>query len=117
MRVEGQIEGAIQMGVGMILGEELVYDNGQALNASFLNYQFPTSLEMPELQGVHLQTDETLGPFGAKEAGEGATCPAPPALVNALYDATGIWFTDVPVTPEKVLKALDEKQRKERAKK
>lgn len=110
MRVEGQMEGSIQMGVGMALSEEYVLDNGQTMNASFLHYGFPTAVDMPEVKPVQVEVADKRGPFGAKEAGEGAVCPTAPAIIDALYDAIGVWFKELSVTPEKILKALEEKR-------
>ena len=68
--------------------------------------------EMPELEGIQVVTDDPLGPFGAKESGEGTQLAPAPAIVNAIYDAIGIDFDTLPVTPEQVLKALQEKRTK-----
>ena len=112
MRVEGQMQGSIQMGIGMAMSEEYKLDEGQMLNASFLNYGFPTSLDMPEITAAHAEIPpDPRGPFGAKEAGEGSVCPTAPAIVDAIYDAIGVWFHDLPVTPEKILRALEEKEK------
>ncbi len=114
MRVEGQMEGSIHLGLGMALSEQMLYENGQTLNASFLDYKLPTPLDMPDIQGTHIEPEEDTsgetGPFGDKEAGEGAAVAVAPAIINALYDATGVRFKELPVTPEKVLKALEQKQ-------
>jgi 4-hydroxybenzoyl-CoA reductase subunit alpha len=112
MRVEGQLEGCTQMGVGGALSEGFVLDEGQMMNASFLHYGFVTAADMPEVKHVPVEGAEPRGPFGAKEAGEGAVCSVAPAIIDALYDATGVWFKELPVTPEKVLKALEAKRRK-----
>jgi len=112
MRVEGQMEGSIQMGVGMALSEQYILDEGQMLNASFLHYGFPTAVDMPKVKAVRVEMPAGRGPFGAKEAGEGAVCPTAPAVTHALYNATGIWFTELPITPEKILRALDEKRKR-----
>jgi 4-hydroxybenzoyl-CoA reductase subunit alpha len=114
MRVEGQMEGAIQMGVGMTLSEGFVLDEGQKLNASFLHYGFVTSADMPEVKSVDVEVAAGRGPFGAKEAGEGAVCPTAPAIIDAIHDATGVWFKELPVTPEHILRALEEKRLREK---
>ncbi len=110
MRVEGQMEGCIQMGVGCALSEGYVLDEGQPLNASFLHYGFVTAVDMPEVIPVPMEGMDPRGPFGAKEAGEGGVCPGPPAIIDAIYDATGVWLKELSVTPESVLKALEEKR-------
>ena len=114
MRVEGQMEGSIHMGVGYALSEGFVMDEGQKLNASFLHYGFLTSVDMPEIKPVDVEVAAGRGPFGAKEAGEGGVCPSAPAITDALYDATGVWFKELPVTPDNVLKALEEKRSKDK---
>jgi CO/xanthine dehydrogenase Mo-binding subunit len=106
MSVEGQIEGCIGMGMGYAISEELRFDGGQTLNPSFLGYRTLTANRTPEISIEHVRTDDPRGPFGAKETGEGSLDPAAPALVNAIYDATGVRITDLPVTPEKILLGL-----------
>jgi 4-hydroxybenzoyl-CoA reductase subunit alpha len=110
--VEGQLEGSVVGGMGQALYEEVVTEKGQVMNPSFLDYGFPTAAEMPEIEAIEVETDDPLGPFGAKEAGEGTQLSPAPAVVNAIYDAIGVDFMDLPVTPEKVLKALEEKEKK-----
>lgn len=108
--VEGQLEGSVVGGMGQALYEEVIVEEGQVMNPSFLDYGFPTTLEMPEIEAIEVETNDPLGPFGAKESGEGTQLAPAPAIVNAIYDALGIEFTELPVTPEKVLKALSEKK-------
>ena len=76
-----------------------------------LDYKSPTALEMPEIISFVVESIDPKGPFGAKEAGEGPIVPTMPAVLNAIYDAIGVRIDEVPVTPEKVLKALDEKEK------
>lgn len=106
MSVEGQIEGCISMGMGYALSERLTFDGGQTMNPSFLEYAVPTANQMPEIRIKHIITDDPRGPFGAKETGEGSLDPTTPAIANAIYNATGIRITDLPITPEKILKKL-----------
>jgi CO/xanthine dehydrogenase Mo-binding subunit len=106
MSVEGQIEGCISMGMGYAVSEELHFDGGQTLNPSFLGYGMPTANQMPEIKITHVVTDDPHGPFGAKETGEGSLDPAAPAIVNAVYNATGVRIKDLPITPEKILQGL-----------
>jgi len=110
--VEGQLDGSIIGGMGQALYENVVVENGQVMNPSFLDYGFPTTMEMPEMEGIQVITDDPLGPFGAKESGEGTQLAPAPAIVNAIYDAIGIDFDKLPVTPEQILKALREKNSK-----
>lgn len=104
--VEGQIEGSASMGVGYTFYEELLQNEGKALNPSFLGYKMPTVREMPEMENILIESNDPGGPFGAKESGEGLVAPIAPAILNALYDATGVRFKDLPLTPEKVLRQL-----------
>jgi 4-hydroxybenzoyl-CoA reductase subunit alpha len=110
--VEGQLEGSIIGGMGQALYENVIVENGQVMNPSFLDYGFPTAMEMPEMEGIQVITDDPLGPFGAKESGEGTQLAPAPAIVNAIYDAIGIDFNELPVTPEHILKALRNKHGK-----
>lgn len=107
MLVEGQLEGSIAGGMGHALYELVVTEKGQVMNPSFLDYGFPTALEVPEMDSIDIETDDPVGPFGAKEAGEGTQMSPAPAIVNAIYDAIGVHFNELPVTPEKILRALD----------
>lgn len=111
--VEGQIEGCLYMGVGEALYEEQAYRGGVHVAPSLLEYKIPTVHETPELSVIIVETHEPGGPFGAKEAGEGPQLSTVPAIANALHDATGVWFTQAPFTPDRVLKALERKARGE----
>lgn len=106
MLVEGQLEGSVVGGMGQALYEDVVVEKGQVMNPSFLDYGFPTVMEMPEIEAIEVETNDPVGPFGAKEAGEGTQLSPAPAIVNAIYDAIGVDFKELPVTPEKILKAL-----------
>ncbi|MBN1626960.1 MAG: molybdopterin-dependent oxidoreductase [Deltaproteobacteria bacterium] len=108
--VEGQMQGSLLMGVGEALFEEVKFDNkGRILNPNFSEYKIPTALDMPNITPVIVESNEPYGPYGAKEVGEGAIMPTIPAILNALYDATGIRFTELPLTPERVYKAIKQK--------
>ena len=109
MLVEGQLEGSVVGGMGQALYEDVIVEKGQVMNPSFLDYGFPTFLEMPQIETIGVETDDPIGPFGAKEAGEGTQLSPAPAIVNAIYDAIGVDFMELPVTPEKILKAMEEK--------
>ncbi|UCH21428.1 MAG: molybdopterin-dependent oxidoreductase [Deltaproteobacteria bacterium] len=113
MLVEGQLEGSVLGGMGQALYENVIVEKGQVMNPSFLDYGFPTFQEMPEIEAIEVETDDPIGPFGAKEAGEGTQLSPAPAIVNAIYDAIGIDFMELPVTPEKILDALAKKHKKE----
>jgi 4-hydroxybenzoyl-CoA reductase subunit alpha len=105
--VEGQVEGSIYMGLGEVLMEEQVFRHGLHKIPSLLEYKSPTTLETPEITTILVQTRDPEGPFGAKEAGQGPLLPIIPAVANAIHDAVGVWIDEVPITPEKILKALD----------
>ena len=108
--VEGQVEGSIYMGLGEALMEESAFrPHGLHKIPSMLEYKSPTTLETPEIITLLVQTHDPEGPFGAKEAGQGPLLPVIPAVANAVYDAVGVRIDEVPVTPEKILKALDQK--------
>jgi 4-hydroxybenzoyl-CoA reductase subunit alpha len=112
--VEAQMEGSVSMGLGEAMFEEVKFDEqGRVLNASLGEYHIPTVLDMPQMKCIVVESNEPNGPFGAKEVGEGAIMPTIPAILNALRDAVGITITELPITPERVLKALKEKQDKD----
>lgn len=108
--VEGQIEGGVYMGLGEALMEEQSFRRQQHKSPSMLDYKSPTTLETPEIETLIIERPDPGGPFGAKEAGQGPLLPVPPALANAVYDAVGVRIDEIPITPEKVLKALDLKR-------
>jgi 4-hydroxybenzoyl-CoA reductase alpha subunit len=110
MLVEGQLEGSVVGGMGQALYEDVITEKGQVQNPSFLDYGLPTALEIPSITSIEVETNDPEGPFGAKESGEGTQLAPAPAIINAIYDAIGVRFNTLPVTPEKVLKALQEKQ-------
>ena len=109
MLLEGQIYGGGLMGIGYALGETMIYEKGRLKNGNFLDYKMPTAKDVPPVQAVIVETDEQAGPFGAKGIGEPGLVPTAPAIANAIYDAVGVRIKDLPITPEKVLRALQEK--------
>jgi CO/xanthine dehydrogenase Mo-binding subunit len=110
--VEGQMQGSLSMGLGEALFEEVKFnDRGQILNPNLGEYKIPTSLDMPNVEPIIVESHEPYGPFGAKEVGEGAIMPTIPAIINAVYDATGIRFHELPLTPERVFMALRARER------
>lgn len=110
--VEGQIHGGLTQGLAPALFEEMVYDeNGQCLTGTFADYLLPTAVESPKWETGHTITPSPHHPIGAKGVGESPTVGAPPAIVNAVVDALwhlGVRHIDIPITPEKVWKALRE---------
>jgi CO/xanthine dehydrogenase Mo-binding subunit len=103
---EGQIEGGIHMGLGYCLTEELRFREGRLLNPGFLDYKLLTAPDMPEVLVTLIETVDEAGPFGAKGLGEAGTIPVSAAVANAVKDATGVRLTELPMTPERVWRAL-----------
>jgi len=116
--VRGQVEGSVYMGLGEALMEEQEFRRlpkrlSHALVHKFpsmLEYKSPTSLDMPEVVTELIEDPDARGPFGAKEVGQGPLLPIMPAVANAVYDAVGVRIDEVPITPEKIMKALAEKK-------
>jgi xanthine dehydrogenase molybdopterin-binding subunit B len=115
--VRGQVEGSVYMGIGEALMEEQAFRRlpARLSNAlvhkfpSMLEYKSPTSLDMPEIFTDLIEHPDPNGPFGAKEVGQGPLLPIMPAVANAVYDAVGVRVDQVPITPEKILRALQAK--------
>jgi CO/xanthine dehydrogenase Mo-binding subunit len=112
LAVEGQVIGSVYMGMGQALQEEMVWRNGRLMNPTLLEYRIPTTLETPQIDCIIVESIDPEGPFGAKEAGEGSLAATIPAIANAIYDAVGVRIDSLPITPEKVLTALQEKRKK-----
>ncbi|MPZ62978.1 MAG: molybdopterin-dependent oxidoreductase [Propionibacteriales bacterium] len=110
MVVEGQIHGGVAQGVGTALYERLVYDDtGQPLTTTFMDYLLPTSMEVPKVEQIHVETRSDRNPLGVKGVGEAGTISPPPAIVNAVVDALAplsVEFSELPLTPEVVLDAV-----------
>ena len=104
--VAGQIEGGAAQGQGYALSEELRYEQGQLISPSFSEYLIPTAMDVPEYQAIILESRSGVGPFGAKGIGEPALTPVAPAIANAVADAIGVRVFDLPITPEKIVDAL-----------
>ena len=109
MGIEGQIEGGVVMGLGYAEMEEIMWhDDGQLLTDDFSTYLLPTALDAPPIESIIVEEAEPSGPYGAKGTGEPPACPTAAALINAIYDATGVTITSLPVTAEKIYFALQE---------
>ena len=105
----GQVEGAVTMALGYALSEEVKFDEqGRVRNPGFVDYKVMSTLDMPKMTTFLVEDTEYTGPFGAKSAGEVPTNGMAPAIANAIYDALGIRIRSLPITPEKILQALDE---------
>ena len=111
MLVEGQIDGGAAGGLGSALMEELhpYYPTLDHHPTGFFSYMIPTAKDLPELDAVVVEMGSRTGPYGAKGIGEMTANTQAPAIINAIHDAVGVWITSVPITPEKVLAALDAK--------
>lgn len=106
--LEGQCEGGIVQGMAYALMEEVQVRDGLVVNDNFSVYPIPTSLDVPEIEVIPVEVPEASGPFGAKGAAENTTVPTAPAILDAIYDAVGLRFAKLPVTPERMLFGLDE---------
>jgi len=107
--VRGQVEGGVYMGLGEALMEEQAYRKALHKQPSMLDYKSLTFVDMPEVETILVETNDPEGPYGAKEVGQGPLLPVVPAVASAIHDALGVWVDQVPITPDKVLKALDAK--------
>jgi len=106
---EQQLQGAAIMHLGLTMFEEMIFDEGQLVNGSLLDYQVASFKDMPQsVQPIVVQVPHEDGPFGAKGAGETGALTVAPAIANAIHDAVGVRIRDLPITPEKVLRALVE---------
>jgi len=114
--VDGQVIGSVYMGLGQAMQEEMLWHEGRLMNPSLLEYRIPTTLETPQIDSIIVESEDPEGPFGAKEAGEGSLAAAIPAVANAISDAVGVRITSLPLTPEKILEAIREKQKQDREK-
>ncbi len=109
--LEGQVNGGSAHMAGHALFEESLYDEkGRALNYTWRDYRQPTSVDAPEFFVEHVHTHDPYGPFGAKGAGEASSCSTMAAIANGIFDAVGVRIKDLPVTPEKIWKALADKE-------
>jgi len=104
MLLEGQMEGGMVMGMGFALLENLKLVEGRVMNPSFLDYKMPTVMDMPEMETILVESDEKAGPYGAKGIGEAGLIPTAPAICNAVTDALGQRFFELPMDPESVRK-------------
>jgi 4-hydroxybenzoyl-CoA reductase alpha subunit len=106
-QVEAQMHGCISMGLGEALMEEVVFQpDGTIANPNLSDYRIPTALDMPDIDAIVIESDEPNGPFGAKEVGEGGIMPVIPAILNAIYDATGVVIDELPASPERIRRGL-----------
>jgi 4-hydroxybenzoyl-CoA reductase subunit alpha len=111
LTVEGQVQGSVWMGMGQAMSEETGYHHGLMVTGNMLDYRVPTIADSPPIEVGIVESNDPHGPFGAKEAGEGSLAAFLPALANAIADAIGIRFNDLPVTPDRVYAALEKHRR------
>lgn len=103
MALEGQIQGGVTQGLGWTLMEDMVTDQGKVTNANFLDYLIPTAMDIPPIETKLIEPYEPNGPYGAKGIGEPAINPTMSAITNAIFNATGVRITALPISPEKLL--------------
>jgi CO/xanthine dehydrogenase Mo-binding subunit len=103
----GQIEGGTLQAVGYGLLEELVWERGRVVNNRLTNYIIPTSLDAPEMETIIIEKEYPHGPFGAKGVGELPMDGAAPAIAAAIFNATGAFMSDIPITPERLMTAIE----------
>lgn len=106
MNCEGQIQGGAAMGLGFALAEEVIFQDGEVMNPSFLAYKHLSAPDVPEVVPILVEHPHPWGPYGAKGLGETTNVPVPPAIANAIFDAVGVRIKDLPITPDKILAAL-----------
>ncbi|MDP2937003.1 MAG: molybdopterin-dependent oxidoreductase, partial [Dehalococcoidia bacterium] len=106
MGVEGQIHGGVASGLGFALSEQIIFNGSSVANDTLKDYRMPTAVDIPNIEPHIVESQDHEGPFGAKSAGELPLVPVAGAVANAIYDAVGVRITDLPITPEKVLRAL-----------
>ena len=111
LSVEGQVQGAVWMGLGQALSEETRYHDGLPVGANMLDYRVPSIVESPDIQVKIVESMDPNGPFGAKEASEGALSSIIPAIANAVHAAIGARLTRTPMTPDRVLDAMTKARR------
>lgn len=111
LAVEGQVQGAVWMGMGQALSEENQYHEGLSIRPNLLDYRIPTIAESPPIEVHIVESNDAPGPLGAKEAGKGALHGFPPALTNAICDAIGIRLGTLPASPDRIFEAIQLRRR------
>jgi CO/xanthine dehydrogenase Mo-binding subunit len=112
-QIRGSVMGGVMMAIGATLYEQVEFDDqGRLVNPQFFKYHLPTYKESPRMTVEFVETPDAVGPFGARWIGEHSVIGAAPAILNAIYDATGIEFFEIPITPEKMKRALETRQEK-----
>ena len=111
--LEGQVYGGVMMGIGYALTEQVICEKGEIMNPNFRDYKVLTAKDAVPITAPVIETIDADGPFGAKGIGEPGCVPTAPAIANAIYDAIGVRIKDLPITPEKVLTAIKERDEAE----
>lgn len=109
--IEGQMDGGFAMGMGYAIFEDIGLNNGKIKNNRFTNYILPTSMDVPDINNIIIEDPEPTAPFGAKGIGEPTMVAVAPAILNAIYNAVGVRVTEIPITPERLLKAIKDKEK------
>lgn len=112
LSVRGQIEGGVMQGLGQALSEYFTFRDGKIINPNFLDYKIPSSLDAPKIEVQLVEHMAEGGPFGAKGVGEPPIIPPPAVIANAVFDAVGARIYDLPLTPEKIVRAIRERKKK-----
>ena len=108
--LEGQVYGGVMMGLGYALTEQVILEKGENMNPNFRDYKILTAKDVVPIDAPVLETYDEDGPYGAKGIGEPGCVPTAPAVANAIYDAIGVRINELPITPERILAAIREKQ-------
>jgi CO/xanthine dehydrogenase Mo-binding subunit len=103
---EGQIQGGVAQGIGWTLMENMVTEKGRVLNPNFRDYVIPGPLDLSPIKPILVESIDPNGPFGAKGIGEPALNPTPAAIANAIYNAVGVRIMELPISPQKILRAM-----------
>lgn len=112
LTLEGQIEGGVTQGLGFSLWEEMLFQDGKVVNPNFADFKIPLAVDVPPIKVIIVEPGDPMGPFGAKGIGQTCAVPVAPAIANAIFDAVGVRIRDLPITAEKILKALPGKEAK-----
>jgi 4-hydroxybenzoyl-CoA reductase subunit alpha len=115
LTVEGQVQGSVWMGMGQAMSEETRFHNGMPIAANMLDYRVPTIVESPDIEVKIIESIDPNGPFGAKEAGEGSLSGFPGAVANAVADALDVRVTELPITPDRLMAAIETYEKEQRA--
>ncbi|MFC2013667.1 molybdopterin cofactor-binding domain-containing protein [Chloroflexota bacterium] len=107
MIVEGITEGGVGLEIGFALMEQIIHEQGTVVNANFIDYRVSTAINMPRVKTFLVETNDPYGPYGAKGCCHAAESTTAAALANAIYNAVGVRINELPITPMKVLKALE----------